>query len=213
MGVDTWSRVLMAMRDRHHGDDEASGGDGAQLAAMLIRARANDEDAIAEIVERCTPMLRTLASRYVSDRSEIDDVLQDVWVTFVQNLHRIHEPAATRAWLVQVLTHTAWRAQSRARRAVPTAEVGEGATHQDTEDAAVRRVWCEELRERLTPALRTLRPEDRRLVVLLATDRHPDYRTVSKLVNRPIGSIGPTRQRALQRLRRQPSLADLDPVA
>jgi DNA-directed RNA polymerase specialized sigma24 family protein len=38
-----------------------------------------------------------LASRYVSDPSKVDDVLQDVWVTFVQNLHRIHEPAATRA--------------------------------------------------------------------------------------------------------------------
>jgi RNA polymerase sigma factor (sigma-70 family) len=212
MGVDTWSRVFMARRDRQH-DDDTSGGDGAQIADMLMRARANDEDAIREIVERCTPMLRALATRYVSDRSEIDDILQDVWVTFVRNLHRIHEPAATRAWLVQVLTHTAWRAQSRAGRSVPTADVGEGAAHHDTEDAALRRVWCEELRERLTPALRALRPEDRRLVVLLAAERHPDYRSVSRLMNRPIGSIGPTRQRALQRLRRQPSLADIDPAA
>jgi RNA polymerase sigma factor (sigma-70 family) len=199
-------------RDRPD-EDETTSGDGSQIADMMLRARAGDRAAIGEIVERCTPMLRALAHRYVDNAAEVDDVVQDVWVTFVQNLDRIREPAATRGWLVRVLTHTAWRAQSRARRSVPTADLGEGAAHHDTEDAALRRVWCEELRARLTPALRALRPDDQRLVVLLAGERRPDYRTVSKLVNRPIGSIGPTRQRALERLRRQPSLADASPAA
>jgi RNA polymerase sigma factor (sigma-70 family) len=195
-----------------HGE-RTSGGDGGQIADLLLRARANDERAIGEIVERCTPMLRALARRYVADPSDADDVVQDVWVTFVQHLDRIHEPAATRGWLMQVLTHTAWRAQSRARRSVPTASVSDGAANDDTEAAALRRVWCDELRRRLMPALRTLRPEDRRLVVLLAGERRPDYRSVSRLVDRPIGSIGPTRQRALHRLRSQPSLAGIDSVA
>jgi RNA polymerase sigma factor (sigma-70 family) len=200
----------MTTRD-HHGE-RTSGGDGGQIADLLLRARANDQRAIAEIVGRCTPMLRALARRYVAP-SDVDDVVQDVWVTFVQHLDRIHEPAATRGWLVQVLIHTACRAQSRARRSVPTAGVGERAAHDDTEAAALHGVWCGELRRRLMPALRTLRPDDRRLVILLAGERQPDYRSVSRLVNRPIGSIGPTRQRALHRLRRQPSLAGIDPAA
>jgi RNA polymerase sigma factor (sigma-70 family) len=208
----------MTMRDRQDGQDgqdgtDAAGADGAQLAHMLVRARAGDQAAIGEIIQRCTPMLRALARRYVANPAEVDDVLQDVWLTFVQNLDRIHEPAATRGWLVRVLTHTAWRAQRRAGRAVPTADLGERAAVHDTEDVALRRVWCDELRERLTPALQALRPADRRLVVLLASDRQPDYRTVSRMVRRPVGSIGPTRQRALERLRRQPSLADVGPAA
>jgi DNA-directed RNA polymerase specialized sigma24 family protein len=52
-----------------------------------------------------------------------------------------------------------------------------------------------------------LRPEDRRLVLLLSEHDRPDYRTISRLVDRPVGSIGPTRQRALERMRRQPELA------
>ena len=208
----------MTMRDRQDGQDgqdgtDAAGADGAQLAHMLVRARAGDQAAIGEIIQRCTPMLRALARRYVANPAEVDDVLQDVWLTFVQNLDRIHEPAATRGWLVRVLTHTAWRAQRRAGRAVPTADLGERPAVHDTEDVALRRVWCDELRERLTPALQALRPADRRLVVLLASDRQPDYRTVSRMVRRPVGSIGPTRQRALERLRRQPSLADVGPAA
>jgi RNA polymerase sigma factor (sigma-70 family) len=197
-------------KDHHH---QTSGGDGDQIADLLLRARAHDERAVAEIVERCTPMLRALAGRYLTDRSAVDDVVQDVWVTFVQNMHRIHEPAATRGWLVQVLTHTAWRAERRARRSVATPDMSDAAGHDDTEDAALRRVWCDELRTRFTPALQALRPADRRLVVLLAGARQPDYRSVSRLTNRPVGSIGPTRQRALHRLRHQPSLAGLDPAA
>ena len=175
---------------------------------MVWRARLGDREAIGEIVERCGPMLQGVARRHLHDRAEVDDVVQDVWVTFVQNLDRIREPAATRAWLVRVLTHAAWRAQRTAARAVPTADVGDGCSREDTEEAALHRVWRAGVRSRLTPALRALRPDDRRLVVMLADDSRPDYRTVSRRLNRPIGSIGPTRQRALARLRRHPSLAD-----
>jgi RNA polymerase sigma factor (sigma-70 family) len=194
-------------------DADAGDGDGAEIAGMVVRARAGDEGAIGEIVERCTPMLRAVARRCVARASDVDDVVQDVWLTFVQNLDRIREPAATRGWLVRVVTHTAWRAQQRAGRCVPTADLDAGASDGDTEDAALRQVWCEDLRRRLAPALGALRAEDRRLVVLLASDGQPDYRTVGEVVGRPIGSIGPTRQRALERLRRQPSLVAVHPAA
>jgi RNA polymerase sigma factor (sigma-70 family) len=180
---------------------------------MLCRARAGDQTAVAEIVQRCTPMLRAIARRYLRTEAEVDDVLQDVWITFVQNLHRIREPAATRGWLARVLTHTAGRAGQRAQRSEPVAEVGAAAADADTAVTAVRNVWREELRGRLNDALQVLRPEDRRLVVLLASDREPDYRTVSRTTGRPIGSIGPTRMRAIHRLRHQPSLAELDRTA
>jgi DNA-directed RNA polymerase specialized sigma24 family protein len=83
----------------------------------------------------------------------------------------------------------------------------------DAADVAMHNLWLEELRERMDDALEALRPEDRRLVVLLARDRRPDYRAVSRVTGRPIGSLGPTRKRAIQRLRNQPSLADLDRTA
>jgi RNA polymerase sigma factor (sigma-70 family) len=204
---DPWLAAPVTVPHGRGGADDKVGGDGAQIADLVLRARVGERAAVEEIVERCSPMLRALARRHVSNAAEIDDIVQDVWVAFVQNLDRIREPAATRAWLVRVLTHTAWRAQSRSARAVPVADVGEGASPEDTEDAALRRVWCDDLKERLAPALRTLRPEDRHLVVLLAGAGRLDYRTVSRVLHRPVGSIGPTRQRALARLRRHPALA------
>ena len=188
-------------------------GDGAYIAELLCRARAGDQAAVGEIVVRCTPMLRALARRCLHDDDEVEDVLQDVWITFVEHLDRIREPAATRAWLVRVLTHAAIHASQRARRAEPSAELGQKLVEADAADVAVHNVWLEDLRARLDDALRALRPEDRRLVVLLASDRRPDYRAVSRVTGRPIGSLGPTRKRAIERLRHQPSLADLDRTA
>jgi DNA-directed RNA polymerase specialized sigma24 family protein len=49
---------------------------------------------------------------------------------------------------------------------------------------------------------------DRQKLLLLALLAHPDdgYVTISKRIGIPVGSIGPTRQRAMRRLRQHPQL-------
>jgi DNA-directed RNA polymerase specialized sigma24 family protein len=122
-------------------------------------------------------------------------------------LDSIRSPAATRAWLVQVTTHAAWRNRRKVARAAPDAELDERAADDDTAELGLSHVWCEQLRQPLAEAVRALRPDNGRLVELLVADEPPDYRTASELLNRPIGSIGPTRQRVLERLRRHPALS------
>jgi DNA-directed RNA polymerase specialized sigma24 family protein len=41
-------------------------------------------------------------------------------------------------------------------------------------------------------------------------DAAPSYQEVSAALGMPVGAIGPTRQRCLDRLRRDPQLADLN---
>ncbi|HKA82584.1 MAG TPA: sigma-70 family RNA polymerase sigma factor [Acidimicrobiales bacterium] len=182
-------------------------GDAAEIAALVCRARAGDRGALAQIVDRCTPMVRAIAHRYVSNPADVEDVVQDAWLSLVEHLHSIRSPAATRAWLVQVTTHAAWRNRRKVLRAAPDAELDERAADDDTAEAGLGHVWCEQLRQPLAQAVRALRPDHRHLIELLTADEPPDYRAAGKLLDRPIGSIGPTRQRVLERLRRQPALA------
>jgi RNA polymerase sigma factor (sigma-70 family) len=189
------------------GIDGRARGDAAEMAALVCRARTGDRSAMNQIVDRCTPMVRAVAHRYVSNPADIDDVVQDAWLSLVEHLDSIRSPAATRAWLVQVTTHAAWRNRRKVLRAPPDADVDERAADDDTAELGLSHVWCEQLRQPLAEAVRALRPEHRRLVELLAVDEPPDYRTASKLLDRPIGSIGPTRQRVLERLRRHPALS------
>jgi RNA polymerase sigma factor (sigma-70 family) len=181
--------------------------DGELIAGLVGRARAGDSSAVAAIVERCGPMVRAVARRYVSG-AEVEDVVQEVWLAFVEHADQIQVPEATRGWLVRVATRAAWRARRKQDRSVPTAQTDDLlAAPDDTEERGTRRAALRSCTRHLHVALAGLRPEDRRLVMLLSDDDRPDYRTVSRLIDRPVGSIGPTRQRALERLRRQPELA------
>jgi RNA polymerase sigma factor (sigma-70 family) len=184
-----------------------SPGDATEIAMLVCRARAGDRSAIAQIVDRCTPMVRGVAHRYVSNPTDVDDVVQDAWLSLVEHLDSIRSPASTRAWLVRVTTHAAWRNRRKVAKSAPDAELDDRAAADDTAELGLSHVWCDQLRQPLADAVRALRPDNQRLIELLAADDPPDYRTASKLLNRPIGSIGPTRQRVLERLRRQPALS------
>ena len=47
-----------------------------------------------------------------------------------------------------------------------------------------------------------LSPEDQQLMRLLCAVPPLDYQTIAEMLGRPIGSIGPTRARCLERLKR-----------
>lgn len=185
------------------------GDDSAVIAELVVRARAGDRWALTEVVRRCGPMVHGLARRCVHDPTEADDVAQEVWLRFTEHLHRIDNPAATRGWLARVTTRTAWRAQQRTTRTSPTPDLDDRASADDTEEISLRHAGDAETRRVVRAALGRLDPPERYLVELLVADDRPDYRTVAALVGRPIGSIGPTRQRILARLRREPELAGL----
>jgi RNA polymerase sigma factor (sigma-70 family) len=186
---------------------DTADGDGELIAGLVEQARAGDSAAVASVFERCGPMVRAVARRYVRG-AEVDDVAQEVWLAFVEHLDQIQVPAATRGWLVRVATRAAWRARRKQDRSVPTAETDDlVAAPDDTEERGMRWAGLGPATLHLQAALMDLRPADRRLVLLLSEDGRPDYRAISELVGRPVGSIGPTRQRAFERLRRQPALA------
>lgn len=210
------------MAERRSASDEsgrldeavADARDDAELvAALVVRARLGDERALARIVDLCTPMVRGLASRYLHDPCEVDDVVQEVWLRFTEHLHRIESLTSTRGWLARVTTHAAWRAQRRATRTTPTGEIGEWAASDDTAESGLDRADKDERWRIVRAALARLAPRERRLIELLVADERPSYQLVATRVGRPIGSIGPTRQRILAQLRRELAPASTDPVA
>jgi RNA polymerase sigma factor (sigma-70 family) len=205
---------LRIQAETEDGDPGGDPGDDAGVITRLVgRARAGDERALAAIVDRCTPMVRSVARRYLRRPSDVDDVAQEVWLTFTRHLHRIESPAATRGWLVRVTTHAAWRAQRKSPGADLVADVEDRAGQDDTEELGLRRAARAEAGAAVRAALAGLAPRERRLIELLVADDRPDYRTVATLVGRPVGSIGPTRQRILARLRAEPALAGLAPAS
>jgi RNA polymerase sigma factor (sigma-70 family) len=210
-GRDGRRRPAQVGEQRQAGDRPAD--DGEDLALVLQRARDGDRSALAEIVGACRPMVTGVASRYLTGAADVEDVVQEVWLTLARNLDRIAEPRALRGWLATVATHAAWRIGRRQRRltAMPTA--WDVVADDDTEAEATLHLAAAEAERCVRAALTRLGSGDRHLLQLLNENDRPDYRAVSRATGRPVGSIGPTRQRAMARLRRDPALRSLGLVA
>jgi RNA polymerase sigma factor (sigma-70 family) len=154
-------------------------------------------------------MVRTIARRNVRYEDDVDDVVQDVWLSFAKSLARIRSPEALRGWLSSVTKRAAWRASAHHSRAVPVSELRDLPAQEDHESTVVDRLYGAQFLRALAEALDRLKADDRRMVILLTRASRPDYRRVSELTGRPIGSIGPTRQRVLSQLRTDPAIRTL----
>ena len=187
------------------------------LATLVPAAREGDQDAWDAIVDRFLPLVGALIRRHRLSDADGDDVSQTVWLRLVEHLHALREPDALPGWIRTTTRNECLRvlaARGRTRPVDPQAEVGLDAVSEDASDAEL---LAAERRQALREALAELPAGRRDLLLLLLTDPPVPYEEISARLGIPIGSIGPTRARALDQLRRTRALRDLrdmgpDPV-
>jgi RNA polymerase sigma factor (sigma-70 family) len=172
-----------------------------------------DEAAAAELMARCRSFVAHTARQYLSNPEDVEDVMQEVWLSLMREIGRIRSPELILGWLKKVTAHAAIRQGTRSSRMVTGREIDELAGDESPEDAGIEEATRDRLRAAVREAMRRLRPQDQQLLErLMAVDR-PDYRSIGEELNRPVGSLGPTRKRILERLRDDPAIARLGVVA
>jgi RNA polymerase sigma factor (sigma-70 family) len=176
--------------------------------STLVTRAITDAHAMAELINSCRPYVARLCRRHTRSRADADDLEQEVWIALIKGVAQINEPAAVFGWLRQVTIRAAIAASRKSDREVPSgAEVAlDLSAAADTTSEHVLRA---EGRRAVRTAMERLQQPDRALLTLLSAEDRPDYARISAEVGRPIGSIGPTRQRALERLRRDRALVAL----
>ena len=145
-------------------------------------------------------MLRAVVGRYRLSRTDASDVLQTTWLRLAENLDRLHDPSRMGAWLASTARHECLRTLRTFAREIPDEQPPEP---RDREPAAVdRRLLRADRNAELWSAFARLSAPDQALLRMFLADRQPSYKEIATALAMPIGSIGPTRGRALQRLRR-----------
>ena len=173
------------------------------LSVLLKAASEGDQEAWTVITDRFTKLLWAVARSYRLSHDDAGDVVQNTWLRLLENLTTIHHPEALPGWLATTARREALgvlRRQGRnvlARtddqmtdRADPLAAELDTALLEDERDA---QLWAslDQISDRCQHLLKAL----------MAVDR-PVYAEVSAAFDMPIGSIGPTRMRCLEHLRR-----------
>jgi RNA polymerase sigma factor (sigma-70 family) len=171
------------------------------VAALVRASAAGDQDAWNVLVERYAPLVVAVIRQYRLPPADVQDVSQTVWLRLVEHLADIREPAALPGWIVSTTRHECLRQLRVLGRTVPVDPMN--AWQLDRPDPAEldSDVLAAERHQALRDALAELPPEQRELLTLLATDPPASYAEISRILDIPIGSIGPTRGRILDKLR------------
>jgi len=168
-------------------------------ARLYIAARAGDGLAQRTLVVELNELLWRAARRTGLDRESASDVVQTAWLRLWRTENELKQPRALTKWLLTTVSREAWKVVGHTRREIvadpidfqePVVEGIEDALVRDAERDAVRRAF-------LVQSERC-----RRLLAFVATVARPDYDVIADALGMKRGSIGPTRGRCLNKLRR-----------
>lgn len=182
---------------------------------MLVpAAREGDQHAWDAIVDRFLPLVGAIVRGHRLSAADGDDVSQTVWLRLVEHLGALREPDALPGWIRTTTRNECLRllaARGRVRPVDPQEEAAAGGLDAVAEDVADDALLAAERHRLLREALGELPAARRELLLLLLTDPPLAYEEISRRLGIPVGSIGPTRARALDQLRRTRALRGLGP--
>ncbi|MEA2370173.1 MAG: hypothetical protein QOH12_567 [Solirubrobacteraceae bacterium] len=160
------------------------------------------------LVARHDRTLRSIARSYRLGAADVDDVVQVTWTRLYQHIDRIRDPNSIAAWLATTTRRESMHVLQRAVREQPLREA-EAIELPDQSARPDTALLAAEEREILGRAVAGLPRRQRDLLNLLATRPGADYAEISRILDMPVGSIGPIRARGLSRLARNAELRSL----
>jgi RNA polymerase sigma factor (sigma-70 family) len=175
-----------------------------ELIDIVRAAQAGDREAWEPLVTEFTPLLRSIARQYRLASAAAEDVVQATWTAAFCHIGQLREPEAFPGWLCVTARRQALRTIESRQREVP---VEEPRSPEESDDASFETALLrEEARAAVRAAVERLPERQRSLMNALLNGSASSYAVLSSKLMMPLGSIGPTRERALARLRRDRGL-------
>ncbi len=185
----------------------ATSGPGAShrsvsVSALVQGARDGNSGAWEELVARFGGMIAATGRRYRLSPADIAELQQTTWLRLVENIHRVEQPERVGGWLATTARRESLLLVKRAAKYYSGADqmlvnMADGSLPEPDarpiageREAVVHAAWGR------------LKPRCQELLSLLVSDEPVGYSNLSTLLQMPVGSIGPTRARCLEHLRR-----------
>lgn len=161
---------------------------------------ADDRAAWVELVRRYQPLVYTVATRAGLTTTDAADCFQQTFVRLYQHRYKIQEPSRLSAWLVTTAKRESLRLINQNHRGselLAAQATPKGAVLPDEElESLERQAHLEIALKKLDDRCRML------LTALFFSPEEMSYAEIAKLTGISFNSLGPIRQRCLERLRR-----------
>ncbi len=174
---------------------------------LIRRCLEDDQAAWSALVRRYANLVHALASRAGLSDDEVADTFQTVFTIVWRNLDLLEEPDAFPGWISTIARREAWRTarkgsrESRATERAAADPAGEALpSPTPMADARLERAERAAL---LQHEVQRLDDRCREMLTMLFWENPTrSYEEVAERLGMPLGSLGPTRARCLEKLRR-----------
>jgi RNA polymerase sigma factor (sigma-70 family) len=176
-----------------------------ELLAACLRGEAAGWEAL---LDRYAPLMYSIPLKFGLEEADAADVFQSVCLTLLEHLATIRAPGGLAAWLITTTRRQCLAVARRRRRdqAQSVAELASAdeAVLMDPEDLPEEELLALERQRLVRAAVSKLTGNCRRIIEALFSDTTDElsYRELANGLGVPVNSLGPTRARCLERLRR-----------
>jgi len=171
----------------------------AQVGEIIRRHLAGDRSAMTDLTRIILPWLHHVVRSQRLPAHAVDDAVQATLLAVFRHIGSLRNPDAGLGWISVVARREALRELRAQQRLVLVEEpdiIAPAAP--DPAEIVLDRMSHAVVRR----TVRALPPRHRRLLERITQDDGPSYVSISAELQMPIGSIGPTRRRSLERMRR-----------
>ncbi len=172
------------------------------VAPLFHAAAAGDQTAWNALVARYINLVWSVARSFRLSEADAGDVVQTTWLRLLEHMDSIQDPERLPGWLTTTARRECLRVLRRSN--VELVAINEDATFDIADELAPAldaALLDDERDVVLWQCFGQLSDRCRRLLRVLMAAEPQAYAEVSLAFGMPIGSIGPTRMRCLDRLR------------
>lgn len=182
----------------------------SDIARLLDKCKKGDEQAWSRLVDRFSSLVYSVPARMGLNSDDCADAFQNTFVALSKSIDRIEHAVALPRWLAVTAAREALRLRRVSSRYPNESSFDDmdldtlvAAEEESAEANAVKSVEADTLRA----AVAKLPEKCRTLLELLFLGNAVSYAEISERAGVPVGAIGPTRARCLDKLRK--ILADI----
>ncbi|HSL29659.1 MAG TPA: sigma-70 family RNA polymerase sigma factor [Anaerolineales bacterium] len=193
---------MLKAKDKWTDDSDVSRLAASSDDELIRRCRTGDESAWDQLVENYKRLIYSIPLNFGLTREDAADIFQQTLISLVENLDRLHPDSNLAAWLATVTRRHALHLLRKRKREQLGADEDLGESSEWLEAATGSAAEQIEQIQVINQGLNRIGPRCRALLLALYfDDRLPSYEEIAGRMNIPVGSIGPTRGRCLERLR------------
>jgi RNA polymerase sigma factor (sigma-70 family) len=184
--------------------------DDRPVTDLVTRTSNGDQRAFDDLVERYAPLVWSICRMHQLSDADAGDVHQNIWLQLARQPDRIRDPAALAGWLAAATRRECIRIRTAAPGPHARGPVPDPGSIADQQGGmAEQELLAAERHAALREALARLPPCCQQLIAMLLQDPPLTDAQISASLDIPAGSIGPRRNRCLDKLRRDPVIAAL----